>query len=326
ALPIWFMSPDLFEQILNYLIRLEILDRNNNCQVALFNWGEPFLNPNINEILEITKKKRFYAQISSNFIVKPDISKELLPTISDITFSLSGFSQQSYGRIHGASLNKTLENFDAFYNNVRRYSPRTHIRISWHRYQFNEHELWDAYRFFNRPCIRFYPSVAFFIDFLEMIAFLKRELPEDRIRQAEKELFLDHIRKGISRSKKDSRNYHCSASNFLVIDEIGQLLLCCGVTSYDSDCVLGNILEMPAKEIWEKKSTNPLCDECLPIGLALWIYNQNPYNDKPWPPGGGWDAPKAWFLYNLRPSIGRIIRKFPNGDRLLNMVKRIPWV
>ena len=321
------MSPDLFEQILDHLLKIGVLDRTKTCYIPLFNWGELFLNSEINEILRILKKKGFYTQISSSFIVSPDIDREYLPIISDLTFSLSGFSQDSYGRIHGTSLKETLGNFESFYSELRRYSPITNVCISWHRYLFNENELWDAYRYFKRPRIRFIATVAFFNDILEMMSFLRGDLSETRKNQAKGDLFLDHIREGIAYSKRKSNVYCCPGWDSLVIDEAAQLLLCCGVTRYDSDHVLGNILEMSAREIWNSKSNDHLCNECISSGLALWLYNQNPFNSRPWPSGGGLDRPRVWFLHNLRPKLGRMLRKLPHGEGIINTVEdmRSPW-
>lgn len=164
------MSPVLFGQILDHLLNIGLLHRDHTPTIGLFNWGEPFLNPEINDILKILKKKKLYAGVSSNFIVKPEIDKDNLPVISKVTFSLSGFSQDSYGKIHGASLNKVLDNFEDFYDKIRDYAPNTNLRIAWHRYTFNERELWEAYKYFDRPGIRFHPVIAYLNDLHEMLS------------------------------------------------------------------------------------------------------------------------------------------------------------
>ncbi len=319
------MSPILFEKILDHLLKVGIIDKAETDGIPLFNWGEPFLNPEINDILRILKKKKLYGKISSNFSVRPDIDKECLPVISHLTFSLSGFSQDNYGRIHGLSLNRALNNFEDFYAEIRKYSPKTYITIAWHRYLFNENEFWDAYRYFNRPGINFKPTVAFLNDLLEMMDFLRGGLLEDRKKQAERDIFLNHIREGVAHSKKESKNYRCPAWDFLVIDEIGQLLLCCGTTRYDSDYVLGNILEMSAEEIWNSKFKNPLCSECISSGLAQWCYTQR-FHNKPLPSGGGLYYLKLWSQYNLRPELSRMLRRLPNGEEIIHLIKRVQGI
>ena len=145
----------MFEKIINHLLAEGFIDRSHAQAVFLYNWGEPFLNPEINHILEIVKKETLLAVISTNFIVSPEIDIENLKIIREIIFSLSGFTQKSYGKIHGASLQKVLRNFESFYTALRSHSPETLIFISWHRYAFNEDEFWDAYKYFDRPGVVF---------------------------------------------------------------------------------------------------------------------------------------------------------------------------
>lgn len=270
------MSSALFKQILERLLERDILDIGKNRNISLYNWGEPFMNPEINDILQILKRKELRARISSNFIRAPNINKDCLPVIGSLALSLSGFSQETYGKIHGASLNKTLDNFERLYEEIRKHSPQTYIYIAWHRYLFNESEFWDAHKYFDRPGINFIPSVAHFNDLYVTMDFLRGKLPENRKDEAGKDLFLDYILEGLDRIKKESNeDYHCPEWDRLVIDETGQLLLCCGVTRYDSEHVLGNILEMSEQEIWRSKSRMPFCSECISSGVARWCHDSS---------------------------------------------------
>ena len=45
------MSADLFEKIVDRLFELSLLDRIKTYSIPLLNWGEPLLNPEINDIL-----------------------------------------------------------------------------------------------------------------------------------------------------------------------------------------------------------------------------------------------------------------------------------
>lgn len=323
-----FISPELFEQILNHLLEVEIISELNPPPIQLYVWGEPFLHPQLNEILHILKKKKFLAQISTNFIKEPDIDDANLSALDSVTFSLSGFTQESYDKIHGASLDRVLKNFDNFYERIRQYSPKTAIYIAWHRYTFNEGEFWQAYKFFNRPGIDFSPALAYLVDLPEMMDFVGEKLSKDRCRQAESDLFLNDIRHNLEYCSKTSTNYHCPGLDLIIINEIGQLMICCCVTRGDSEYILGNILEMSAEEIWKAKFNNQLCIECTSSGLAKWFWNQRTYNKKPWPPGGGLGRLHLWssnfkILYygGVRAKIGQLLRKLPKGEKLINVFK-----
>lgn len=322
------MSPGIFEKIIDHLFSLEILNSDNASTIKLYNWGEPFLNPEINKILDILKKNKLFADVSSNFIIKPQIENDLLPVISGVTFSLSGFSQASYGKIHGASLAKVLDNFEGFYNNLCCYSPDTKICISWHRYLFNESEFWAAYRYFDRPGIRFLPTVAYFNDLPEMLSFTKNNLPETRLKQAQSDLFLDHISQSLNRHKQQTKNCRCFMWDQLVIDENGQLLLCCGMTSHDHEHVLGNILEMSSEDIFSKKSLSPICPSCIASGFPKAIGS---IGYKYLPPGGKGDFIKLWSQYSLawpcfrylNSKIGIVIKYLPGGGKLFRKLRNM---
>lgn len=300
------MSPLLFEKILSHLITIGILNREKNQTICLYNWGEPSLNPEINEILKILKMKNLNAEVSSNFITKPQIDNDNLNIISSVIFSLSGFTQDSYGKIHGASLNKVLNNFEDFYFKLRTYSPDTRIKIAWHRYTFNEKEFWEAYQYFNRPGILFQPTVAYFNDLPEMLCYMEGGLSEDRQKQAENDLFLNHVSQKLTGYQKQDRQNQCFMWNYLVIDETGQLLLCCGMTNHDVDHVLGNVLEMSSKDIMQKKLSDPICKKCIASGFPQSIAS---LGNMPLPQGRWAESYKLWCQINLYSGLATMLKK-----------------
>ncbi len=313
------MSPILFEQIIDHLIKIGIINVNVPPNISLYNWGEPFLNKNINTILQILKDKNLKADISSNFIIMPNIDVELYPVINNVIFSLSGLTQESYGRIHGASVDKVIKNFDKFYENIQKYSPNTSIRISWHRYIFNESEFWEMYKRFNKKNILIIPVVAFLNDILKMKYFIRGELSEDFIKKAEEDIFFNYIKDDIIYNKKKYKNYNCPQLEQIVIDESGQLLLCCGITRYDSDFVLGNILDMTSEEILNRRLNHPFCNECVSLGISQFGHNTNTN----FPSGGGLYSLKIKIHIRLRKIIGQILRNIPYGNETINIVRRI---
>jgi len=322
------ISPVLFEKILEHLLNIGLLHRDHNQTIQLYIWGEPSLNPEINDILKVLQKHNLSGGISSNFIEMPKIDKDTLPMLRNVTFSLSGFSQDSYGKIHGASLKRVLGHFEDFYEQIRKYAPNTSINIAWHRYTFNELELWEAYKYFHRPSIRFSPTVALLIDFPEMLSYTEGGLSEDRQRQAGKDLFLNHISQGLAYHKKRSKDYHCSQWNYLVIDEIGQLLLCCNLTNNNLDNVLGNVLKMSAEDIWQKKLSGSICKTCILSGVPRAF---NPIGNKPLPTGGNGSYFKLWYELNLSNgffsyvfhNVVRIVRDLPGGDKIVRMIRTL---
>lgn len=286
---IWgdIMPPDLFSRILDHLIKIGMIDgpgtRDVPFHVILYSWGEPLLHPKINEILRILRDKKFKAGVSSNLVHLPHIERELFPVIGNLTLSLSGFTQDSYGRIHGQSLQKVIDNFEKIYADLRKHSPDTVIKISWHRYIFNEDEFWAAHKYFNRPGITIEPLVAFLNDGIQMVDFLQDRLSAEHLAELKGNIDLEWMQMRGNYHRKKSKEYRCKQWDHLVIDEYGRLLTCCSFTGYDPGAALGDILEMSTDEIWDKKDKSSLCARCVSSGAARFIHKL----DASLPPGGG---------------------------------------
>lgn len=236
--------------------------------------------------------------MSSNFITYPKIGDSNLPVIKNLTFSISGFKQESYGKIHGASLSRVLNNFNKFSNRLRSHSPQSSIVVAWHRYKFNESEFWEALKYFTGRDIGFVPSVAYFNDLMEMLDFVQANLPDTRQVLAGEDLFLDYLRERMSDAAATSKNYKCPAWDYIVVDEFGRLLLCCGVTGADENGVLGGLTTMRLSEIWDSKEGNPLCEKCVSLGIAKFLYSSDGMK-MPYPPGGAFYMAKRrlWRIY-----------------------------
>jgi hypothetical protein len=284
------------------------------------------VNADVDAILSMLRSRGLYAGISTNLIARPKIARENLAVAKSLTFSLSGFSQETYQRIHGGSLGRVLENFEFLYGELRKNSPGTAIVIAWHRYRFNEHELWNAFRHFRRPGVRFTPLVAYLNDLAEMLDLLGGRLTDERKRDAERDLFLDHIIDGIALAKGRSDGYRCPAFDSVVVDEVGQVLLCCGVTRYDSDYVIGDLSSISVDEMWRRKCTHAICNQCASSGLALWLYNQEAFK-KDLPRGGSLaERLTMWRACNnisLRSRVLFVLRALPGGDKMIRHAKHL---
>lgn len=317
------MAPDVFERVLSHLTEAGIIDPREKQEIFLYSWGEPLLNPGLNRILGILRSRSLRAHISSNLLSLPSIDSGLLPVISNMIFSLSGLSQETYGRMHGGKIETALQNFDEIYRLLRVHSPDTKIGVAWHRYKFNEHEFWEAYRYFRRPGILFQPTVAHLNDLVEMIDFLNSRLADHRVEQIRENLMVEAIQEGIDRCRRLTDGFRCPLWDSVVVDENCSLLLCCGTTRKDSRYVYGNILEMSGEEIWRRKEGAPICMECISTGLACWSTSRSTSRDS-LPKGGGISRLSLLRDRNprmIRSLVSRALRSNSIGSRIIDLVK-----
>lgn len=87
-----YMRVDLFKKIIGELSPYLF-------EVWLYNWGEPFLNPDIFELIEISDKNNISTTISSNLNYFPEGHeiKLVKSGLERLIVSLDGVSQESYG-------------------------------------------------------------------------------------------------------------------------------------------------------------------------------------------------------------------------------------
>ena len=318
-----YMPVDMFRRIISRLSQSEAFATRRIDRVYLYNWGEPFLAPAFNEYLEILREHRLFAVVSSNFQKVPVIKPENFRVINEVLFSLSGMSDETYGRIHGGPIGKVLTNFEAFNRELKLRSPQSKIFMSWHRYQFNEHEFWKAYNYTRRQGIGFIPSVAFLNDLAELIQAASERLPAVRKEDAQRDLFFEHMVNTIDQYKAHGGDYDCPAWDDIVVDEQGRLLICCGADSASS---VGGALDVTFDEMRDRKIRSGLCKVCKDTGVAEWAHNNfHDRNQLPWPSGGGADAYRLKWTYNklkVKGDVRHALNNVPLGESLLSVYRK----
>lgn len=323
--PAAYMPVKLFRDIVSRLSKSEAVVSGKIDRVFLYNWGEPFLAPRFDEYLEVLKEHRLFAMVSSNFQRAPVIRSENLPVIAEVIFSLSGLTEETYGRIHGGahiSIKEVLANFEAFRSELKRHAPKTTVFMSWHRYTFNEHEFWKAYKYSRKQGVGFLPQFAYMADLVELIQAASDKLPAARKADAKRDIFYDHMVKTIDSYREHASEYECFAWNDVVIDEKGRLLLCGGV---DSTHAIGTPFDMTFEEMREKKIKSPFCKVCKEKGVAEWAY-MHAANQMPWPSGGGLGFLMLQLTYKrvkLHNDFRRALDKFVFGEAIIDIFRKL---
>lgn len=259
------MSTKTFERILSHLKANDLLPRSR--MIHLFNWGEPMLHPKIDRIIQICGRYGLLAFISSNLIYLPKLEPLSLRLLTGVGVSLSGFTEHSYGRIHGKSLKSVLDNINRLYLMAISSNCQWRPHVIWHRYRFNESEMSTAKSYFHNRNIEFNPTIACLngID-LAMDYYYNGKLDAAERQKIEQDLFTDYMREMHQLLQDD--NYRCPQWSYLSIDEDANLLLCCGWSNNVRHSVLGPIFEMNAERVQSLKAKSPLCSMCLQKGIA----------------------------------------------------------
>lgn len=266
-----FIEVDQFSKAIDYLLDNGIVSQST--QFDLFNWGEPLLNPSVKEIVSILNQWNLRFGFSTNAsIFVPFEGKASLKNLVVLTFSMPGFSQASYDRIHGFNFEKIKTNIANILKNFRACGFHGRANIVMHGYQFNKDEAKPCMQFAKKMKIGFASYYAYFNDALMFKAYLDSTLPYDQLKAASKDLCLFYVDDLLASRPK---NYTCPQMfDVLTIDEECTVLTCCGLEKGTNGYAVGNLFDMSAEEILTKKKQQSICKECLRSGLAY--LGQNP--------------------------------------------------
>lgn len=263
------MSSKEFELGLSTLINNGIL--SPLAEIELYNWGEPMLNPELDGILEVLERYDMPFHLSTNGSCIKYFTGDHLKNLTLFMVSLSGFSQSTYGRIHGFDFNNILKNIDAAADILRRNGLLHLMEINFHVYNFNLHEITKARKYFENRGIRFVPRVAYFNDYFLFDGYLNETLPARVKVLAEKHLMIDMLLKEAAFSPK---GFSCPQQNLLVADDEWNLVPCCRLSKEER---LGSLLDMSLDDIIKSKNSVSYCASCLSSGQSYIVHRDLRY-------------------------------------------------
>ena len=264
-----FMSARQFIGLIEYMTEMHILAPESI--VDLYNWGEPLLNPDFPEIAGWLSKNRFEYTVSTNASCPVAFQgKDDLKGLKSLIFSMPGFSQDSYDKIHGFCFEKIKRNIRQILNEFREHGFSGYGKIAFHIYQFNIHEIKNAKAFADELGLDFYPYFAIPASIDLAFGFIDHTLDYEILREISRDLLTFYIDDLV---KERPEGYSCQQDNLLTINEKGQLVLGCCADKYSRVCadnyILGEIKQMSLREIKRKKTnifSGTTCTYCRKIG------------------------------------------------------------
>lgn len=259
------ISPETFRAILGVLCGRRLIDPSS--VVGLYNWGEPFLHPAIGDLLAIANEHRLGYGLSTNASVRPAIDGAFVRGLRSMTFSMPGFSQASYERIHKFDFEEIREHIEAIVVQCREAGYRGDFRISFHIYQFNMDEIRPCAEFARRLGVSFVPQLAILNHWDHLWNWVNGSMEGSMLREVSETLLCYAIRPLLSQAPPD---YRCPQYDMLVIDEEASVQLCCQVPATPR-YLAGNLLTDDVGQILERRENNEVCRDCLRRGMAYYL-------------------------------------------------------
>ncbi len=238
------MSFSLYKKIIDQIPRKKY--------IGLYNWGEPFLNPNIFEMIKYAKKFSHFVEIHSNFNlqVRSNFYKKLIESNLDkLVLSIDGTSQKIYSKYRkGGNYNLVLKNLTTL-SKVRESYRITEPEIVWKFMvnKYNESQIETAR----------HKALELNINFITSTIGLSDDLPDRTLPTTitqRKKYWLPKNKKYI-RSQYIGKYHlplHAEKCKFLFdsifIDPQGKVFPCCELS--DQNYAFGDLSKASLIDIW----------------------------------------------------------------------------
>ncbi|MDD1719816.1 MAG: radical SAM protein [Methanoregulaceae archaeon] len=257
-----YLPPGEFDRGIERLTDLGFL--RDRVYLGLYSWGEPFLNPRIDEILlNLHKRGQSYA-LSTNGSKYLPLPEKYFETLQHIRFSLHGFSQKSFQRINRLSFEAVRGNIDKWLDIL----PSGAVEICFFLYRFNYEDLLSAHDYFSDRGVSFHVNMPFIADFFSSIGYVTGNLDEQTRAAVDRDIETDHIL-DLLKTKPDG--YICPhQTSQLALDEFSNVLTCCAISKKSAFYTIGSLFDLSRDEIIQAKKNVPLCSGCTKIGTPYW--------------------------------------------------------
>lgn len=275
-----FMCIKDFKEIYEHLKKINLLHSFN--EILLYSWGEPFLNPDYEEIIKYLYHNKQTFSLSTNASVPKyfNDNKDYYKYCKTVVLSMPGFSQSSYNKIHGFNFEIIKENIRNLLNNMRLHGFEGEAYISYHVYRFNELELKEAEKFAEELGIGIRPIKAYFATYELAEKYLEKSLPKEILIEVDNELFLEHVEDLISERPE---KYNCVVENMVSIHWDGKIELCCCCDDSVESFFWDSILDINSLEEWrlyrKKMIESKTCSKCRNLGIDYWFFNNPQYGE-----------------------------------------------
>lgn len=263
-----FIDLDLFRKSIKKLIDKELID--SQTKVYLFNWGEPLLHRDFRGIVECLNDYDLRYVISTNGSVFLSFSKAISKNLSCLAFSMPGFSQASYDKIHKLDFEEIKRNIQHYVRDLRSLGYAKDITILFHIYQFNLDELAQCESFSRSLGINFSPYEAYLNDYWLIKDYLSGNISASQLKEIAESLLAYKLREMTLRTDKD---YECPQHRILSIDEKANVITCCVLPKNHPDYSCGDLHAGSLEAVLKNKTSKRECEWCIKSGVSYYVHN-----------------------------------------------------
>ena len=275
--PKGFMDLEKFKKIIQKICA----EDKSDFRIALYNWGEALLHPQIYEITEHLAQKRISFDISTNLNTESDLGRILKTSPALLRVSISGATQETYQKSHvGGDINLVISNLYRLrylQDRARKLNIdiNTHIQVYYHLYKDNcGDDLVKIHNICSELGFELALGIAYFMPLEKVIYGL---VPGENFSEQDKAT-LERMYLSLETERtvgKLGKSPRCILKDQqTVINHDGSVPVCCSV--FDPIFFIADdFLDLDLASIQELKEQSPICAPCMENGLHDAII-QNP--------------------------------------------------
>lgn len=256
------MNPISFAHLIKNLLNNGIIAKNT--RIYPYNFGESFKHKNLEMFIFAIEQMNFPYILSTNASVVPDLQGvTCFNNLKYLVFSMPGFSDTLYKRIHGFSFSRIKQNILRILDLFRRTGFSGIAQIAYHRYRFSDGELASAIRFAAKNNITEVKSnLAVPLSIEIATNFLENTLDSKLRARLEADCFTEKL---TANALHRPEGFTCTSRRALTITHDCQLVQC----SWTSDLLpgnrLGDVREMSLADVYHvrEKALQPFCGRCI---------------------------------------------------------------
>ena len=244
------------------------METPNTSSVALFNWTEPFLHPQLSEFVAIARDNQLSVAISTNLNICRNLNEVVRAGPERIRITVSGFTQEVYGRTHvGGNIETVKANMRKLSDALDRHRSETGVYLAYLCYVHNVGIEYDRMSALSRELgFNFRPYWAYLMPLDKYLAHYEEGLPEED--QALLDLLAVHPDEAKSIALRHMTEDCSLRSRQTAINCDGSVALCCGV--YDmKHTIAKSFLDISHADLQDAKYDHALCTECMKHGLHV---------------------------------------------------------
>ena len=264
------MRPEQFAAMIDHIEKIN----RWTSYVAIYNWGDTLLHPNLKEILDILNARRFYIAASSNLSMpKPDIETVAQNLrCGELRISLSGFTQEIYGRSHRGG------DIELVKSNMRRLracldaadNKDIQVKVVYHIYKHNAHEVPLMREFAESLGFVFDPIKAILFPVEHMIDYLEKGCSSSVDFNEMADYMLEPLGEVLQRGTPHDVCKFWKQNN---VDVDGAVTLCCITFDRTRNTIADNLLvEESVGSLIERKRSHPMCTECMSHRIDQFVW------------------------------------------------------